>query len=96
MAGSEVDYVACEEKDVVIGLGESFSERNVCVSAKGSVSECTEEVEEAKRKRLNANTFRNTASSVEQFRPILRNLSISEEKIEKFWMLEVSGLCNLV
>ena len=54
-----------------------------------------DEVEEAKKRRVNANTARNAAFSVRQFRAFMRNISAPEDEVEEFWLLEANSLCSL-
>ena len=52
------------------------------MGAKRALRECSGEVGEAKKKRVNANAAQNATSSARQIHPFMRGISILEDQIE--------------
>ena len=70
-------------------------EGRAVVGVKRALRECSDEVEESKKRRVNENAVRNATFSVRQFRAFMRSISIPEDEIEEFWLLEANSLRSL-
>ena len=70
-------------------------EGRAVAGVKRALRECSGEVEEAKKRRVNENAVRNATFSVRQFRAFMRSISIPEDEIEEFWLLEANSLRSL-
>ena len=64
----------------MVGNGEQRgdAEGRAVVGVKRALRECSDEVEESKKRRVNENAVRNATFSVRQFRAFMRSISIPE------------------